>query len=140
MDVGAEEIQNDYITYTGATFGNGDGVVAAVLIDSLRKAPPGVLRADYVARDTSILLSIRELSGELPISGMELRSVLIAVPQIRFLSMGKGLTIYVDNAVPWALVEGETRIASAHRSVSAFWWIVTMFPIRVWFERAPIAV
>ena len=44
--IGAESIQNDYIMYTDASFGNGKGGIADVLIDSLRMAPSVFLRAD----------------------------------------------------------------------------------------------
>ena len=97
---GAESIQNDYITYTEASFENGNGGIAAVLIDSIRKTPTGVSRADCVVRDTSILPSIRELPDALPIPGAEFSAFAISAPHLRFLSMGatgETLTIYIGN-------------------------------------------
>ena len=76
----ADSTQGDYIMYTDASSENGNGGIAADPIDSHRKTPPGVLRADYAVRDTSILPLARELSDTLPIFGLELSAAFVAAP------------------------------------------------------------
>ena len=120
---GAESSQIAYITYTDASFENGNGGIADAPTGPLSKKQPGVCRVGYVTRDTSILPSGRGLSAALQISGAELSAPPIGVPppQLRAFFMGGGLSLYGDSdAVPCGTVQGPTRIASARRYATVF--------------------